>query len=615
MSKEGQALAKKFVDENGQITNEHPLVFWDRDEEMDAFAAELLVHHEGSLELDQLEKEANKSGGSLRPGKMSSNGAIEHLGEGVQLGRTDATKVPPIDPDSMRTPHTITRRDQRATVWLAIETVANPRNFSKVTVIGQPGIGKTRGGLTYALGELLWRGEAVLRVGYKDGKAYLFLPDENGEYRVWVTTAEDWNRSRVAADKRAYALIDPPEKADGGYADAPACHVIKYASNDEEKHYKNYYKDGYLLVSALPTKKEGIVMVPILWNAKTTPYPDQVADNADRFSTLEAKEEETNLRYELAGTVLRAVFDHKKFADHIDAVVDAAVKDSLDMDDRRFLAHVWGTVTTTKGHSSSASSVRFLLDSVHDDPTKEKMHIRLSPTALHVSRLELTKKTAETDSRQAFTFEETTSYMLEGGGKFEHTTFPRRTLVTPRPKKWKETAKAILNLPVSGEQLVIASANFPVLDQAASRFVWFNAKTGKTAPIVDAMAFHKLMTGILKMAKPNEHGGLTLVADEDAARAEKLKGTGKKLITLTFLMQKVPEKWTPNKHTFNDNTEGKFTDDTNGIAVNFKRVKKFFEDHIDVISVDCSKIHYGPADPAATAHLAGYSREYAQRYT
>ena len=131
-------------------------------------------------------------------------------------------------------------------MWLAIETIANPRNFSRVTVIGQPGIGKTRGGLNYALGELLWRGEAVLRVGHKDGKAYLFLPDENGEHRVWVTTAEDWNRSRVAADKRAYALIDSPEI--GPYTDRAACHVIKFASNNAKNHYHDFHKDGHVLL-------------------------------------------------------------------------------------------------------------------------------------------------------------------------------------------------------------------------------------------------------------------------------------------------------------------------------------------------------------------------------
>jgi hypothetical protein len=62
---------------------------------------------------------------------------------------------------------------------------------------GHPGIGKTRGALAYTLQELLWRGEAVIRVGYKDNNcAYLFLPgmddtdDSSGTYSVWRDTAK-----------------------------------------------------------------------------------------------------------------------------------------------------------------------------------------------------------------------------------------------------------------------------------------------------------------------------------------------------------------------------------------------------------------------------------------
>ena len=56
---------------------------------MDADAAELLNHHQGSLELAQREKDLNAHGANLPPGTTSSNGAIEHVGEGVQAGRTD----------------------------------------------------------------------------------------------------------------------------------------------------------------------------------------------------------------------------------------------------------------------------------------------------------------------------------------------------------------------------------------------------------------------------------------------------------------------------------------------------------------------------------------------
>jgi hypothetical protein len=103
--------------------------------------------------------------------------------------------------------------------------VGNPYKKRKVTVVGQAGIGKTRGGLAYTLQELLWRGEAVMRVGYKDEVTYLFLPGKDGVYKVWRTASSEWSRSRLAADKRTYALIDPPERDE--YNDSARCHVIK----------------------------------------------------------------------------------------------------------------------------------------------------------------------------------------------------------------------------------------------------------------------------------------------------------------------------------------------------------------------------------------------------
>ena len=67
LSEKGQELAKKFVDENEQITNERQSIQWFREPDMDAYAAEVLDHHEGSLELDLLEMEAKKRGASLPP--------------------------------------------------------------------------------------------------------------------------------------------------------------------------------------------------------------------------------------------------------------------------------------------------------------------------------------------------------------------------------------------------------------------------------------------------------------------------------------------------------------------------------------------------------------------
>ena len=123
---------------------------------------------------------------------------------------------------------------------------------------------------------------------------------------------------------------------------------------------------------------------------------------------------------------------------------------------------------------------------------------------------------------------------------------------------------------------------------------------------------------------------------DNAARAEKLKGSGKKLITLTFLVPKVLEKWTANQHKFDDDiTKGKTNKDgleghrvpdlqaeprklvhrKEPAVVIFQSVKEFFEECVHVITVDCSQMETGPADPDVMEQLGEYSPAYKRKYT
>ena len=70
----------------------------------------------------------------------------------------------------------------------------------------------------------------------------------------------------------------------------------------------------------MATLEEVLVMVPFLWDDRATPYPHQLG----RFDSLEARREEIKKRCELAGTILRVVFDHKKFTSHLRAVAARA---------------------------------------------------------------------------------------------------------------------------------------------------------------------------------------------------------------------------------------------------------------------------------------------------
>ena len=84
---------------------------WCRAPKMDAYAAELLEQHAGSLELEEREKD----GANLPPrhDDLAATGpsSTSALGEGVHSAETKLGQsliLILIDPDSLRTPHTIT---------------------------------------------------------------------------------------------------------------------------------------------------------------------------------------------------------------------------------------------------------------------------------------------------------------------------------------------------------------------------------------------------------------------------------------------------------------------------------------------------------------------------
>ena len=102
-----------------------------------------------------------------------------------------------------------TARAVSARAMTGFEAVRVLENKRKVCVIGQPGIGKTRGGLAYTLQLLLARGEGVLRVSYKTQQAHLFLRRATGDgYAVWQCAASLWSQSVLVSDTELFVLID-----------------------------------------------------------------------------------------------------------------------------------------------------------------------------------------------------------------------------------------------------------------------------------------------------------------------------------------------------------------------------------------------------------------------
>ena len=110
-----------------------------------------------------------------------------------------------------------------------------------------------------------------MRVGYKDNVAYLFLPQNNGAYNVWKSTARGWQNSFLPQNEYLCVLLDPPEKADYDRAAVRVCRVIEYCSNDDERHLKNASKDASILVMKIPLLAEVLCMRSILMTNEEFP--------------------------------------------------------------------------------------------------------------------------------------------------------------------------------------------------------------------------------------------------------------------------------------------------------------------------------------------------------
>lgn len=227
---------------------------------------------------------------------------VKHLGHPLYVQNTPYA----LNSDAEKyIPATITRRGSRSVVEHALSALESE---FRVCVTGQPRIGKTRGPMMYALQKLLHLKAAVMYVGYKSIEAVLFLPDENGTYRAWTSTASSFVSSWSTFDERLVALIDPPEQGD--CTRAGGCRILKFVPNIAEKYYWNWEKDGILLVTSMPSEEELLAMTEVLWPDERTPF------QWDMGKTLSDKEkkEEIRKRMKLVGPVPRLVFHRQLFA-------------------------------------------------------------------------------------------------------------------------------------------------------------------------------------------------------------------------------------------------------------------------------------------------------------
>jgi len=531
---------------------------WERVEHMDSYPAELLKAYHATKELEKLEEE---SGGELAPGTWSSCGNVEHLGAGVFL----EPNTPPIDPDSATRSGTatITRRETRFIARAAVDAVFDDESMGKVVVVGQPGTGKTRGSTTVTIQELLVQGRDVLRVGYKDERVLLFEKNATtGVYEAWEFTGDisTWASTNKGRDREVVAVIDPPEKT-SNYTDIARCRVIKFVSNSAEHHFGNAYKDGVLLVTAMPTAAETAAVTRVLWNHKRTPMPGH---SLDRLEDMVA---EILQRAVLVGHSWRQLFSYEDFAEQVQRITNEATVTATNFTDAQLLEFYPGDLANrVEADSADASSRLFFLNprntntsDAHWTSRRSSKGVTLSLNPLASSKLRdrLTALLKEWTGKKAFPFESLCFGILRRGVQLEGQKM--RELLPVRANSHEESYHLLNTVGCADGKIVRASNNFPVADFFMCASELFNAKVGPNQITLGTSA---LKTFVLNSGLGSSAGG-TLRMNDSAFKA-----------TLTFLRN-------------SDNTSFSLKK-TNDVSV--AAVQKIFDDHFTVKFVNVCDI-------------------------
>ena len=185
--KAGDDIRRLCVNEDGKTLTKDITGKWLRDIDLDEFASSLADFHKAALIMaDKLE-----SGQDVRVDATEKvgNSVVKYLGQGV-IALDIKENIVEDDANPRRGgPVVLLRRDIRSIVN---KTMSHLKSANSVLVIGQPGTGKTRSGLTGLLAHLLADRAAVMRIDYKEETAQLFVPKKGGSngYMVWSTKAE-----------------------------------------------------------------------------------------------------------------------------------------------------------------------------------------------------------------------------------------------------------------------------------------------------------------------------------------------------------------------------------------------------------------------------------------
>lgn len=429
---------------------------WDREQGLDSLAQELVDLHEelqGALVARDDRREVQEDGRR-----------VEHLGHGVFVQHN----VMSLDRDGQKnSPNTIIREESRNVVKHALDAL---KHTDAVAVTGQPGIGKTRGCMMYALQTLLHRRAAVLYVGYKSGKMLLFLPREDGTHRVWSSRSDLFGITSLSLEKRLVSIIDPPE--DGPYFSMGECRVLKFVSNNADKHFRNWTKDGVLLVTSMPSEREVVAMTKVLWNDENTPHPWQRGE----FNTLQEKLAEVEKRIELVGPIPRLIFHSMLFIDAVKECLQGANEAALKVSNSDVYRALRGKYTPFLAkHPASASSKLFLLSPgtvehrTWEERARHSAAFQLTPIATFLLHDRLKESILALRKEQFEDFAFDWLCMMEG----------RDAEVQSKGKGVHDAAyNRIASLRREEERVYRpAAGNFAFVDFASSVTTWYNAKS------------------------------------------------------------------------------------------------------------------------------------------
>jgi hypothetical protein len=434
---------------------------------------EILLSHDTIMEKEETYEQ--KLNGSLDSDDTEVN-KVKHLGHGVFVQNFTINIVDIFLP---LVPCVITRRETRNVSRAVLSRFFEMSNEEKkhAAVVGNPGIGKSRGTLMYTLQILLNAGATIVFMTY-------------GEWVIKsISTLNVLAVANILEIPDVLCLIDPPEG--GGFNRNMNCYMIVFSSLSDEKLH-NFDKDGDFIYTSPCSNDELCAMIPVLWNEKKS-CPEQSFLNNSEI------EEEIRKRAFLVGGAPRYIFDFVAFKKRCESIHQTITDKIQFATPTNILQEVIALHSSNVGNIAVSGKL-FFVKSL-DNPGqitvtkygKEFFKKRIeyctfpNPLALGVllislERVEDFKRVPTTGSQYGAEFEIFVSIMLKyvtydvQTQEFHHCINTREYLYL----NYNEFFECLKNLDLNQNMILISnSQHFSVLDYALSSKIFIYAKGSK----------------------------------------------------------------------------------------------------------------------------------------